>query len=106
MKRMCIPGPVGALGTTARCGRQAMSVHAAAAEEIDRGLRGTRIRVAVLVLAAWVGFGALQISVGAALARPGTTVWSRELLVDLTMALYWTAVSGPIAAWHRRLRVT
>ena len=67
-------------------------------------MRGTRIRVAVLVLAAWVGFGALQISVGAALARPGTTVWSRELLVDLTMALYWSAVSWPIAAWHRRVR--
>jgi len=63
-----------------------------------------RVRTVLLVLVAWLAFSALQITLSFALAKPGATPWGRELLVDLTMALYWTAVSFPIAAWHRRLR--
>jgi two-component system sensor histidine kinase AlgZ len=75
---------------------------------MDMTIDGTalrrRVRVAALVLSAWLGFGAIQVLVSAALDRSGTTVWSRELLVDLTMALYWALVTVPIAAWHRRVR--
>ena len=81
-----------------------MSVHALAGQETGRGLLARRIRIALVVLAAWLAFSALQVSVGAALERPGATPWNRELLVDLTMALYWSVVSWPIAAWHRRVR--
>ena len=71
---------------------------------IDGTALRRRVRATALVLAAWLGFGAVQLFVSAALDRSGTTIWSRELLVDLTMALYWTIVTIPIAAWHRHVR--
>ena len=65
-----------------------------------------RARALVFVLAAWLAFFALEIIVTAALDRSGATVWSREILVNLTMAVYWTVITVPIAAWHRRLRAS
>src|ERR1041385_3958462 len=65
-----------------------------------------RARIALIVIAAWLGFSALQMSVGAALAKSGDIKWGRELLVDVTMALYWSAATLPIALWHRRLRAS
>jgi hypothetical protein len=80
-----------------------MTVPAAAAAPF-RGSIVRSARAVLLVLAVWLAFSALQLAVGAALSKSGDTVWSRELLVDLTMAVYWAAVSFPIAAWHRRIR--
>lgn len=65
-----------------------------------------RGRIALSVVAAWLGFSALQMSVGAALAKSGDIKWGRELLVDVTMALYWSAATLPIALWHRHLRAS
>jgi two-component system, LytTR family, sensor kinase len=63
-----------------------------------------RARALLFVFAAWLGFFALEVIVTAALDRGETTIWSREILVDLTMAVYWTVITVPIAAWHRRVR--
>ena len=63
-----------------------------------------RVRTVLLVFGAWLTFSAIQLGVSLALAKPGSVARGRALLVDLTMALYWTAMSFPIAAWHRRLR--
>jgi hypothetical protein len=60
----------------------------------------------LLVLAAWTAFTALQICVSVALAKAGEVRWGRELIVDLTMAVYWTLVTFPVAAWHRRVRAS
>jgi two-component system LytT family sensor kinase len=65
-----------------------------------------RARITLVVIATWLGFSALQMSVGAALAKSGDVKWGRELLVDVTMALYWSFVTLPIALWHRRLRAS
>ena len=65
-----------------------------------------RARIALIVVATWLGFSALQISVGAALAKSGDVKWGRELLVDVTMALYWSLATLPISLWHRRLRAS
>ena len=65
-----------------------------------------RARVVLVVVAAWLGFSALQMSVGAALAKSGDIKWGRELLVDVTMALYWSLATLPISLWHRRLRAS
>ena len=65
-----------------------------------------RARAVLFVFSAWLGFFALEIVFTAALDRSGTTFWSREILVDLTMAVYWTAITFPIAAWHRRVRAS
>jgi hypothetical protein len=65
-----------------------------------------RARIALIVVAAWLGFSALQMSVGAALAKSGDVKWGRELLVDVTMALYWSLATLPISLWHRRLRAS
>ena len=65
-----------------------------------------RARALVFVLAAWLAFFALEIIVTAALDHSGATVWGREILVNLTMAVYWTVITVPSAAWHRRLRVS
>ena len=61
-------------------------------------------RVILLVFLAWAGFFALELIVSAALDRSATTLWSREALVNLTIAVYWTVITIPIAAWHRRVR--
>src|SRR3954470_17022981 len=52
---------------------------------------GGRVRVALLVLAAWSAFTGLQLCVSAALPKAGTVHWGNEIIVDLTMAFYWTA---------------
>ena len=65
-----------------------------------------RARIALIVVASWLAFSALQMSVGAGLAKSGDIKWGRELLVDVTMALYWSAATLPIALWHRRLRAS
>lgn len=65
-----------------------------------------RARIALIVVASWLAFSALQMSVGAALAKSGDIKWGRELLVDVTMALFWSAATLPIALWHRRLRAS
>src|SRR5690242_12940064 len=65
-----------------------------------------RARITLIVVAAWLGFSALQMSVGAALAKSGEVKWGRELLVDVTMALYWSLATLPISLWHRRLRAS
>ena len=65
-----------------------------------------RSRIGLIVVAAWLGFSALQMSVGAALAKSGDVKWGRELLVDVTMALYWSLATLPISLWHRRLRAS
>ena len=70
----------------------------------DHRSAGGRLRGVLLVFAAWSTFTALQLCVSAALSKAGEVHWEREIVVDLTMALYWTAVSFPIAALHRRLR--
>ena len=75
-------------------------------ESDDRGMLGRRARTTLIVILTWLGFSALQMSVGAALARNGDVKWGRELLVDLTMALYWSAATLPIAVWHRHLRAS
>ena len=75
-------------------------------ESDDAGTLARRARIALIVVAAWLGFAALQISVGAALAKSGDIEWGRELLVDVTMALYWSLVTLPIALWHRHLRAS
>ena len=72
----------------------------------DAGMRARRARITLIVVATWLGFSALQMSVGAALAKSGDIKWGRELLVDVTMALYWSAATLPIALWHRRLRAS
>lgn len=81
-----------------------MSVSSRESERADAATAVGRLRVAATVLAGWVAFSALQLSVTAALAKPGSLPWGRELLVDLTMALYWWTATLPIAMWHRRLR--
>src|SRR3954463_11510339 len=73
-------------------------------ESEDAGVLARRARITLIVVAIWLGFSALQMSVGAALAKSGDIKWGRELLVDLTMALYWSLATLPIALWHRRLR--
>jgi two-component system LytT family sensor kinase len=83
-----------------------MSASRSVPEGGDRSSLARRIRISLVVLSAWLAFGALQISIGAALERPSATAWQRELLVDLTMALYWSAMTAPIALWHRRVRAT
>ena len=75
-------------------------------ESDDGGMFARRARIALIVVASWLGFSALQMSVGAALAKSGDIKWGRELLVDVTMALYWSAATLPIALWHRRLRAS
>ena len=65
-----------------------------------------RVRITLIVVASWLAFCALQMSVGAALAKSGDIKWGRELLVDVTMALYWSAATLPIALWHRHLRAS
>ncbi|MFL5616445.1 MAG: sensor histidine kinase [Gemmatimonadaceae bacterium] len=70
----------------------------------DHRSAGGRLRGVLLVFAAWSTFTALQLCVSAALSKAGDVHWEREIVVDLTMALYWTAVSFPIAALHRHLR--
>lgn len=62
------------------------------------------VRMSGIVLAAWFGFTVLELSVSAALAKPGEVKWGREILIDVTMALYWSAVTLPIATLHRWLR--
>ena len=68
--------------------------------------RPARARGAFLVLAAWLAFSALQVLVAAALDRSDAAAWTRDIWVDLTMALYWSAITLPIAAWHRRVRAS
>jgi two-component system, LytTR family, sensor kinase len=63
-----------------------------------------RARIALVVLAAWLGFSAVQLSIAAAVSQGGEIKWSRELFVDLTMAVYWWVATAPIARWHRHLR--
>ena len=75
-------------------------------ESDEVGMLARRARLALIVLASWLAFSALQMSVGAALARSGDIKWGRELLVDVTMALYWSAATLPIALWHRHLRAS
>jgi len=65
-----------------------------------------RARVALAVLAAWLAFSAVQLSIGAAVAQAGEIKWGRDLLVDVTMTVYWWIVTAPIARWHRHLRMT
>ena len=72
----------------------------------DERVLARRVRISVIVVAAWLGFSALQMVVSAALAKPGDIKWGRELLVDVTMALYWSAATLPIALWQRRLRAS
>lgn len=69
-------------------------------------LPARRARIILVVVASWLAFSALQMSVGAALAKSGDIKWGRELLVDVTMALYWSAATLPIALWHRHLRAS
>ena len=83
-----------------------MSRDASLMATVGRGSLMRRARALLLVFLAWLGFFALEIIVTAALDRGATTVWSREILVDLTMAVYWTVITVPIAAWHRRVRVS
>ena len=75
-------------------------------ESDEGGTLARRARITLLVVLTWLAFSALQMSVGAALARSGEIKWGRELLVDVTMALYWSFVTLPIALWHRRLRAS
>ena len=75
-------------------------------ESGDGGTLARRARITLIVVATWLGFSALQMSVGAALAKSGDIKWGRELLVDVTMALYWSVATLPIALWHRRLRAS
>src|SRR5437868_2144045 len=72
----------------------------------DHRAFASRARLTIIVFGAWLAFSALQIIVSAALAKPGDIKWGRELLVDLTMVLYWTVVTFPLATWHRYLRST
>ena len=65
-----------------------------------------RARVALVVLAAWLAFSAVQLSIAAAVSQAGEIKWDRDLLVDLTMAVYWCVATAPIACWHRHLRRT
>jgi hypothetical protein len=83
-----------------------MSLDASLMATVGRGSLIRRARVVAFVFLAWLGFFALEIIVTAALDRGATTVWTREILVDLTMAVYWTVITVPIAAWHRRVRVS
>src|SRR4029077_6798789 len=83
-----------------------MSLDASPMATIGPGSPMRRGRAVLLVFSAWLGFFALEIIVTAALDHGATTVWSREILVDLTMAVYWTVITVPIAAWHRRVRVS
>ena len=64
------------------------------------------VRRALAVLAAWLAFSAIQLSISAAVAQAGEIKWGRDLLVDLTMAFYWWIATAPIARWHRHLRRT
>ena len=75
-------------------------------ESDDAGTLARRARITLIVLGSWLAFSALQLSVGAALAKSGDIKWGRELLVDVTMAVYWTAATFPIALWHRHLRAS
>ena len=61
---------------------------------------------ALAVLAAWLAFASIQLSISAAVARSGEIKWGSDLLVDLTMAFYWWIATAPIARWHRHLRDT
>ena len=70
----------------------------------DHRSAGGGVRGVLLVFAAWSAFTALQLCVGAALAKAGEVRWGQEIIVDLTMAVFWTAVTFPIAALHRHLR--
>jgi hypothetical protein len=83
-----------------------MSLEASPMAAVGRRSPIQRARAVLFVFSAWLGFFALEIIVTAALDRGATTVWSREILVDLTMAVYWTVITVPIAAWHRRVRVS
>lgn len=65
-----------------------------------------RVRVAAIVLLAWLGFAVFQTLVADALDRRSTSVWNSDLLVNLTMTVYWTLITAPIAAWHKRVRAT
>lgn len=62
-------------------------------------------RAVLFVFLAWLGFFTLELLVSAALDHNAKAIWSRQALVNLTIAVYWTLVTVPIAAWHRRLRV-
>ena len=59
---------------------------------------------ALLLAGAWTAFALLQTLVSFALSRDGADEWQATLRVNLAAALYWAAVSVPIAAYHRRLR--
>jgi signal transduction histidine kinase len=75
-------------------------------ESDEGGTLARRARIGLIVILTWLAFSALQMSVGAVLARSGEIKWGRELLVDVTMALYWSFVTLPIALWHRHLRAS
>jgi len=81
-----------------------MSFEATPMSRVGRGPLVQRARAALVVMAAWLGFAILELIVSAALDRGAA--WSREIALDLTMAVYWTAITFPIAAWHRRVRVS
>jgi len=73
---------------------------------IHRSPWARRARAAALVLSAWLGFAVFQTLVADALDRRSTSIWNSDLLVNLTMTVYWTLMTAPIAAWHRRVRAT
>ncbi|HEY2379310.1 MAG TPA: histidine kinase [Gemmatimonadaceae bacterium] len=83
-----------------------MSLDASPMAAVGRGSLMQRARAALFVLLAWLAFAAVELIVSAALDHDAATVWSREILVDLTMAVYWSAITVPIAAWHRRVRAS
>ena len=81
-----------------------MSRDATVGDDSARGRVKRSVRAALFVLAAWFAFGALQVSIEATLEYPATKSSSRDLLLNLTMALYWSAISIPIATWHKWVR--
>ena len=71
---------------------------------IEHEPRIRRANGALLCLVAWLAFGLLQTMLARALDPKMSLRWWELFRLDLTLALFWTAISVPIAAWHARVR--
>ena len=63
-----------------------------------------RVRGVLFCLGAWLAFGLLQTTLARALDPEMSLRWWELFRLDLALALFWTAISIPIAAWHARVR--
>lgn len=68
---------------------------------------GRRVRIALAVLAVWIAFFGLQLTVSRSLIRSSTAApiaLDALVKIDLVIAVLWAALSFAVAAWHERVR--